>query len=40
MEIATQHPEGQRATAGIDVVEGLFLDRVALHARDVAKGDA
>ena len=40
MEIAPHHPERQRVGAGIDVEERLLLDRIALHAGDVAKRDA
>src|SRR5262245_54870375 len=37
MKIATHHPERQRVAAGVDVEERLLLDRVALHAGDVAE---
>ena len=40
MEIAPHHPEGQRVGAGIDMEERLLLDRIALHAGDVAERDA
>ena len=37
VKIAPHHPEGQRVGAGIHMEERLLLDRVALHARDVAE---
>ena len=40
VEVAAHHPERQRVAARIHMEEGLLLDRVALHARDVAKGNA
>jgi hypothetical protein len=40
MEIAAQHPEGEGIAAGVNVVERLFLDRIALRAGHVTEGDA
>ena len=40
MEIAPHHPEGQRVGPGIHMEERLLLDRIALHARDIAERDA
>ena len=40
MKIAAHHAERQRIAAGIDVEERLLLDRVALHAGDVAERHA
>ena len=36
MEIAAEHAEAERQRAGMGVEERLLLDRIALHAADVA----
>jgi hypothetical protein len=36
MQIAAEHAETVRKSAGIGVMEGLFFNRVALHSRGVA----
>src|SRR5207253_1258962 len=36
VQVAAEHPEAVGQRAGVDVEEGLLLDRVALHAADVA----
>ena len=38
MQIAAQHAEAVRERSGVGVEERLFLDRIALHATDVAPG--
>ena len=40
MEIAPHHPERQRVTTRMHMVERLLLNRIALQARDVAERDA
>jgi hypothetical protein len=38
VEIAPQHPKGERIRAGEEVVEGLFFSWVALQGGDVSPG--
>ncbi len=38
MQIAAQHAEAVRERPGVGVKERLLLDRIALHATDVAPG--
>ena len=37
VEITTHHPEGERITPRINMVEGLFLHRIALHPGDITE---
>jgi hypothetical protein len=38
MKVAPEHSEGERVTAGIHMIEGLFLNRVALNPGNITKG--